>query len=121
MSDQYASTAQLTARLSSAYTVPADSDKLLAKASELIDYATRGSASDAFGGSDVDLQSLLSDATCDQVEYWLEVGEESDVTGLQGSLMSGRVQIQKLPPILAPRARRTLLRAGLLWAGVNAF
>lgn len=119
MSSTYATTPELTARLSSAYTTPADAANLLAKASELIDYATLGRAEAVYGGSDAAAKTLLSNATCDQVEYWLEVGEEKDVVGLHGSLMSGRLQIGKLPPTLGPRAARTLRRAGLLWAGVG--
>lgn len=121
MTDQFATSVQLTARLSSAYTAPVNADQLLAKASELIDLETRGSAQEAYDGDDVDLKDLLANATCDQVEYWLEVGEEHDVLGLSGSLQGGRVQVQNLPGDLGPRARRTLLRAGLLWAGAGMF
>lgn len=120
MTSTYATEAELTARLSSAYATPADAAGLLVKASELIDYSTLGRAEAVFTGSDADAKALLSDATCDQVEYWLEVGEEKDVVGLRGSLLSGRLQIGKLPPTLGPRAARTLRRAGLLWAGVGA-
>lgn len=122
MTDTYATTAELTARLSSAYTVPANSDQLLAKASELIDFATNGRAQEAWDATgETTKQQALTNATIDQVEYWLEVGEEHDVLGLAGSLIGGRVQVQKLPPYLGPRALRGLLRAGLYWSGVGAF
>lgn len=120
MTDTYATADQLEARLSSAYTVPTDAAKLLLKASELIDYHTRGRAQAAFDGTDETLQSKLADATCDQVEFWLEVGEEHDVEGLTGALQGGRVQIQHLPNDLGRRARRTLAAAGLYWAGASA-
>lgn len=118
----YATTVQLTARLSSMYVLPADAVGLLIKASELIDFATMGRAQRAYDAAvdDPDTASLLADATCDQVEYWLEVGEEHDITGLSGALQGGRVQIQKLPPYLGQRALRTLLRAGLYYAGVGS-
>lgn len=119
MTSTFATEAQLTARLSSAYTLPADHAILRLKASELIDFVTFGQAQIAYDGSDADLKQLLADATCDQVEYWLEVGEEHDVAGLSGSLIGGRVQVQKLPPQLGQRALRTLLRAGLYWAGAG--
>lgn len=121
MTDTFATISDLTARLSSAYTVPADADTLLVKASELIDDATQGRAQEVYDGTDVDLKLLLAQATCDQVEYWLEVGEEHDVLGLHGSLQGGRVQINKMPGRLGQRPLRTLLRAGLYWTGYPAF
>lgn len=120
MTDTYATIPDLTARLSAVYTVPANADQLLLKASELIDFATQGKAQLAWYGDDVDLKALLTQATCDQVEFWLEVGEEHDVTGLSGMMLAGRVQIQKLPGYLGQRPLRTLLRAGLYWAGTAA-
>lgn len=120
MTDTYATTPQLTARLSTAYTVPADASLVLQKASELIDYATLGRAQLAYDGDDADVIALLADATCDQVEFWLEVGEEHDVLALTGFLQGGRVQVQKMPPRLAPRAKQQLVRAGLFWAGAGA-
>lgn len=125
----YATSAQLTARLSSAYTLPANADQLLVKASELIDFATMGRAELAWNQvadathaqADIDaIKTLLSNATCDQVEYWLEVGEESDVVALQGAVNGGRLQISKSPGTLGQRALRQLIRAGLFWAGVPA-
>lgn len=65
-------------------------------------------------------KTLITQAACDQVEYWLEVGEEHDVAGLRGSLMGGRVQVSRLPGYLGQRALRTLLRAGLYWSGTGA-
>lgn len=121
MTDSFATVAELTARLSSTYTVPADAEKLLLKASELIDDYTRGSAQLGFDSDDTALHTDLSDATCDQVEYWLEVGEEHDIIGPVGGLQAGRVQIRNSPPTLAPRARRKLLAAGLVWSGIGSF
>lgn len=120
MTSTYATTPDLTARLSAAYTVPADADQLLLKASELIDFATMGAAEELWVGTDVERKALLTNATCDQVEFWLEVGEEHDVLGLRGGLQGGRVQVQRVPGTLGPRPLRTLLRAGLYWGGAGA-
>ncbi len=120
----YATTAQLTARLSATYIVPANAAQLLTKASELIDDHILGDrAADLFVSvlaDDVVRKSALADATCDQVEFWMEVGEEHDVAGLRGSMVAGRVQVHPVPPALGQRARRSLRKAGLLYLGVNA-
>lgn len=120
----YATTADLTARLSSTYTVPADSDALLARASELIDEHTLNRAQVAYDSEELEvdtpLRDALRDATCDQVEFWLEVGPEHDVAGLKGSLVAGRLQVHPVANTLAPRAKRALLRVGLYWAGAAA-
>ena len=120
MTDTYADTTALTARLSDAYAVPVNAAQLLMKASELIDYATLGRAQIAYDSGTTAQKDLLSDATCDQVEFWLEVGEEHDVAGIRGSLQGGRVQVQHMPGVLSQRSLRALIRAGLFWAGADA-
>lgn len=126
MTDTYATTAELEARLSPGYAMPSvgDATKMLLKASELVNYATMGRAQRAFDDVDVDSSTLeaLRDATCDQVEFWLEAGEEHDVLGLPkgSSLQGGRVQVQRMPGQLGQRAKRTLIEGGLLWAGARA-
>lgn len=129
MTDTYAGTSDLSTRLSGAYVLPTNAAQLLEKASELVDFATLGRAQEAWDAvPTVNLtaaqiaatKALLTQATCDQVEYWLEVGEEHDVVGLHGSLQGGRVQIGRLPGYLGQRALRTLLRAGLFWSGAEA-
>ncbi len=123
MTDTYATYDELVARLSPSYTAPspADSAKLLNKASELINYATLGRARTAFNATtpEPDMIQALSDATCDQVEFWLEAGEEHDVLGLPkgSSLQGGRVQVQRMPGQMGQRAKRTLTEAGLMWQG----
>lgn len=119
----YASYADLTARVSETYdSVLPDEDtanRMLVKASEVIDDATLYRAQLAYDLDQDGARDALAQATCDQVEFWLEVGEEHDVTGLRGSLVSGRVQVHPVAGTLAPRARRTLLRAGLYSGAVN--
>ena len=132
MVDTFASPLDLSYRLSSGYTLPTDAeaDILLAKASELIDYFTFGRAQVAWteagepgSGEDPDpIRVSLAMATCDQVEFWLEAGEEHDVLGLPkgSSLQGGRVQVQRMPGQLGQRAKRTLIQSGLLWAGARS-
>jgi hypothetical protein len=102
----------------------ADATKLLQKASELIDYFTMGRAQRAFNDVNVAEETIaaLSLAACDQVEYWLEVGEEHDVLGLPkgSSLQGGRVQVQRMPGQLGQRAKRTLMNTGLLYMGARS-
>jgi len=133
MTTTYASSADLSGRLSAAYSLPddaADVARLLAKASELIDFACLGRVERAWNAetSPIVTASMIaiwragiSAAVCDQVEFWLEVGEEHDVAGLTGSLQGGRVQIGKLPGYLGQRCARTLMAAGLYYAGADAF
>ncbi len=126
----YATFIELQARVSATYesnpeiAVEADAMKLLRKASEVIDRETLGRAYGAWLMEEAEpikpLRAVLSTATCDQVEFWLEVGEEHDVSGLKGSMVAGRVQVHPVSPVLAPRARRTLSNAGLLWLGVRS-
>lgn len=126
MVDTFATPADLAARLSSSYTAPSDEEatKLLQKASELIDYVTLGRAQVAFDTPSVPsaLLEALSAAACDQVEFWLEAGEEHDVLGLPkgSSLQGGRVQVQRMPGQLGQRAKRTLIQAGIMWMGVGS-
>lgn len=130
MTTTYAEVADLAARLSPGYTMPSDDDalKLLVKASELIEYVTLGRSEIAWQFAEDNLsddnaqarKAKITDATCDQVEFWLEVGEEHDTASLpkHSSLQGGRVQVQKIPGQLGRRPMRTLTTAGLMWAGV---
>ena len=120
----YATVADLEARLSATYSVPENAEQLLEKASELIDEYVLGTrAADIYESEDADDADrliALTNAVCDQVEFWMEVGEEHDVSGLKGSMVAGRVQIHPVPPALGQRAKRSLRLAGLLYLGVNA-
>lgn len=125
MTSRYATSGQFEARKSAAYLTPTDTiDQLLDKASELIDFATMGRAEALYtttdDGTDLwDSRALtLANIACDQVEFWLEVGEEHDVVGLHGALAGGRVQVSRVPGYLGQRAMRGLLQLGLYYAGV---
>ena len=126
----YATVEEFRARLDPTYAAyPAIADDndvmlLLLKASELIDEHTLARAQVAYD-SEADIvepdptpyRTALAKATSDQVEFWLEVGPEHDVAGLKGSVVAGRLQIHPVANTLAPRAKRTLMNAGLYWAG----
>lgn len=100
-----------------------DVDRVLTRASEVIaDHVTTGYYTDGTGApTDTDVAAALRDATCAQVEQWVEVGEENDIAGYPTDtfLSGGGISTNRLPPVLAPRARRILRNAGLL--GVVAF
>ena len=116
---QYATAAYLEEYLGEGYALPAEPDRVLLRASEVLAEATFGRAGLVWHDIDVDhpvdaYTNAIRDATCAQVEFWMETGEEFDVSGLQGSLSVGRMQIGQLPNHLAPRARRHLTRVGLI-------
>lgn len=94
---------------------PDDALRLLTRASELVDGAVRQpyDVNSTTGiATDADLAAALRDATCAQVEQWVEVGEENAVDGLAGTAraVGGGVRA----PELAPRAVRILSNAGLI-------
>jgi len=99
---------------------PPGVDRLLARASELIDYAT-------FGKIDPNNEEHLAaaeKAVCAQVEQWLSMDESIDVTGKPAAFSIGNFSMTfgahaREPNRLAPRARSYLLLAGLLHRGVS--
>lgn len=114
---RYATAAQLTAYLGAA-AAPADADRMLDRASELIDSVLITAVYDVdTAGSPTDVTAIaaLADATCAQVEFWLASGEEDDILGpIQGYAVGG-MQVQfgagenrTTPMYLAPRAARHL-------------
>lgn len=119
----YATSEQLTAFLGASSPAPSDVDRLLARASEVIDQALRSSVyatDDAGAPTDAAVITALADATCAQVEFWQTADEEDDILGpLQGIALGG-MQLQygagdnrTTPTYLAPRAHRILVNAGL--------
>lgn len=92
---------------------PTDAERLLERASELIDYATLYRAAAATERHAEDLKR----AVCAQVEFWLEAGEAVDVLAPQGNVHIGSL-IHQAPGRLAPRAMQALLPTGLLARGV---
>lgn len=102
---------------------PVGADRLLVRASEVIDQALRTAvyAVDAAGApTGAAVIAALVGATCAQVEFWETGDEEDDILGpVQGIALAG-LQVQygagdnrTTPTYLAPRAHRILVNAGL--------
>ncbi|WP_425829300.1 hypothetical protein [Streptomyces fractus] len=100
---------------------PPDVARLLARASEDIDAALLTAVYEPAA-----VAAALADAVCAQVEYWLATGSDGitttdvwDSVSIGPVSLSGRTGESTSPVIiagveLAPRAYRTLRRAGLL-------
>jgi hypothetical protein len=121
MSDPYATVDDLEVWLPAGRFAELDADdavRVLRRASEVIDsFVTAWFAVDDTTGipTDETTADAVRDACCAQVEFWLEVGEEHDLTGLAGTSAGvGSLRVDRLPPTLAPRALRALNAAGLL-------
>jgi hypothetical protein len=93
---------------------PDDIPRQLRRASSMVDRAVRQpyDLNPQGAALDTDIAAALRDATCAQVEQWIEVGEENAVDGLAGSPRS--VGGGMRAPSLAPRAAEILLLAGLV-------
>ena len=115
MAAAYATTADLAAWLGT--DAPEDSERLLRRASELLDATVYGAyAVDSATGlpADPDAAAALRDAACAQVEFWVEVGEAHDLDGGAGSQVSvGGLAMQR-PGRLSGRALDLLRTAGLM-------
>jgi len=101
----------------SGLTAPPDAERLLRRASELLDATVTSSfvVSDATGlPTDATEAEALSDATCAQVRFWIETGEEHDIDGLAGTAVSIGGVSGVRPPVVAPQALRILRGAMLL-------
>lgn len=122
----YATEADLTGWLPSGVAPEAgDADRLLARASDLLDtdvlYAAVYEVDTATSlPTDPDVIDAFRDAACAQVEYWLEVGEDIDTSGPVQGVSIGSVNIQYgagdnriSPTTVAPRVWRILRRPAL--------
>lgn len=103
--------------------LPADAERLLKRASELIYAKTFFRAEDAWHEVDEDnpadiYTDNLRDAVCAQVEYWQETGESFAIVAPKQAAEAGKLKVPALPE-LAPRARDFLQRTGLLYAGAD--
>jgi hypothetical protein len=100
----------------SGLTAPPDAERLLRRASELLDVTvTAPFLVDEDGGPlDAGDAEALRDAACAQVRFWTETGEEHDIDGLAGTTVSIGGVSGKRPPVLAPQALRILRKAMLL-------
>ncbi len=122
MTDQaHATEAELTAYLGTS--APADAERLLARASSHVDYYTHAhyNVDDDTGlATDDEVAAALRDATCAQVEQWIEAGEHNAIDGLASMQMSSGGHSGYRPPPLAPRAHQFMANAGLLRPGMFA-
>lgn len=114
----YATTGDLTAYLAvEESTLPADAARLLQRASELV-YSLVRRNYDSTVAMHVE---AARNATCAQVEYWAEVGEDAAFSRNVQSETHSKVSTTYFAGgrrEIAPRAYRFLLDAGLLYAGV---
>ena len=100
--------------------VPQGIERLLVRASELLDATVTASFvvdSDTGLPTDPLDAAALRDASCAQVRFWVETGEEHDIDGLAGTPIQvggvGGVSTVR-SPVLAPQARRILKKAMLI-------
>lgn len=110
----YATVAQY--QMWSGLAAPPDAERLLRRASELLDVTVTAPFLVDEDGVPLDSgdAAALRDAACAQVRFWTETGEEHDIDGLAGSAVSIGGVSGKRPPVLAPQALRILRGAMLL-------
>lgn len=119
----HATPQDLATYIGASQTLPSDAEqtRLLARAQELVDDAVVAwYSTDSATGIPTDdvIAGTLRDATCAQVEAWLQMGEAVDIEswpkGTTGaSYRMGRVAVAGPPEKLAPRALRILSSEGL--------
>lgn len=93
-----------------------DLDRLIARASELVDANVRAeySVDDDDLPTDTTVAAALRDAVCAQIEQWVEVDESNSIDGLAGTQIAVDGYSGPRAPDLAPRARHLLKVNGLL-------
>lgn len=128
----YATAAELATFLGvSQGNLPSDVDRMLERASTLIDSISTLRAFDVDSGTnlpvDGDVAVAMRDAVSAQVEYWFEIGggsqepnsagEAHDILRLPGDQKIGTVEVPNLKTY-APRALDILRAAGMLRSGI---
>ena len=96
--------------------LPADAARLLLRASEDIRYYT----APLLDETNNDHLAACKLAACAQAEWFIHVGEGLERLVKSRSIGKYSESFDAPPPALAPRARRALLAAGLLYHGVEA-
>ena len=111
----YATSDDLNGWLGSAVTAPADPDRLLARASNVVDGMVRAPFDvDGDGiATDETVAGALRDATCAVVEQWMEVDEANDIDGLASTPVTTTGHSGQRAPRWCPRAIEILRNAGL--------
>lgn len=124
----YATTAQLADWVGDSQDLPADPEqtRLLDRASTLVDSLLIEAVYDVDADGNptsTDVADALADATCAQVEHWLESGDELGASGSWDQVAIGSVRLGRgssqgsggaTAPAAAPRTTRRLQLAGLL-------
>ena len=119
----YATVTQLNAHLPAAQAVDtndatelAEANRLLARASELVDSVVRAryAVDTADAPTDATIAAALTLAVCAQYEQWIEVGEANAIDGLAGTQIAVSGYSGGRAPAVAPRAMAALKAAGLL-------
>ena len=122
MSSPFAVAADVRNFVSTSLTLPADAEltRMIARAQYVVTMNAGGWDVDTSGNAtDVSVQATLKDATCAQVEMWLEMGEAVDIETWPTSTtayQSGGVSVAGPPAKLAYRAFEILSLAGLFGA-----
>ena len=121
MPPTYATEEELATYVGTRYAVPAEAQLLLRDASRLMDAVTLHRAHHVWVDPPPDPvteeMSALAEATCAQVEYWLELGVEQGVSWQEEGVSLGALQLPA-PDRLAPKARDALNSVTLLYRGV---
>lgn len=97
--------------------LPSNVETLMDRAEELIEYVIVGN----LDTDDSEQVEAVKNAKYAQVEYWLNDNQEAEFSGGIKSYTAGKIQVTYQDsgrPQLAPRAYRTLFKAGLLYRGV---
>jgi hypothetical protein len=96
--------------------------RLLQRASELIDDETFGRLQDTSWAPANQVTAIMEaakNATCAQVEYWLEIDESLAISGYKGNIQLGTTTLQNVNYAkLAPRAASYLSRYNLTYRGM---
>ena len=102
--------------------LPGDADRLLERASELIDYYVLPNSIDT---TETYQEEAARKATMAQYEYWSELGDELGITSRVESISISKFSVSSSgdegPSLteLAPRAKQALIKVGLFSRGVD--
>jgi hypothetical protein len=99
--------------LPDASSLPSDIDRIIKRASELIYRKTRHLTDTS------DKESEITQATCAQIEYWLQIDETSDITGPLGPMKIEDFSFNSKFGKLGPRCKEILIDTGLMYKGVS--
>jgi hypothetical protein len=112
----YATTAELATYLGlEEAALEPESARLLRLASDLIDYVTLNRVDT----ENTTMMSRVTDATCAQVEYWLETGDANGIVAQASKMGFGSFSMDGSLSMLGPRTRQILTMVGLTYRGVS--